>query len=88
MSVAKRKPAMSRMSIYISEENRRRLDAIPRGEKTKLVNNALDGILSDLEKQRNFDKFLDEVRSIKPVKMRKSTEDMLRELRKTGTIEP
>ena len=88
MSVAKRKPAMSRMSIYISEENRRRLDAIPRGEKTELVNKALDGVLGDLEKKRNFDKFLDQIRSIKPVRMRKSSEEMLRELRETGTIEP
>ena len=88
MSVAKRKPAMSRMSIYISEENRRRLDSIPRGEKTELVNKALDGVLGDLEKKRNFGKFLDHVRSIKPVKMRKSSEEMLRELRETGTIEP
>lgn len=88
MTAPKRKPVMSRMSIYISEENRRRLDAVPRGEKTDLVNKALDGVLSDLEKKRNFGKFLDHVRSIKPVKMRKSSEEMLRELRETGTIEP
>jgi hypothetical protein len=88
MSVAKRKSAMLRMSIYISEENRRRLADVPRGEKTELVNKALDGVLSDLEKKRNFDDFLEMVRQIKPVKMRKSSEQMIRELRETGRIEP
>ena len=86
MSVAKRKPAMSRMSIYISEENRRRLDAVPRGEKTELVNKALDGVLSDLEKRRNFDAFLEMARNFPRVKAKKSVEEMLRELRETGDI--
>ena len=77
---------MSRMSIYISEENRRRLDEVPRGEKTELVNRALDGVLSDLEKQRNFDKFLEMARNFPRVKANKSVEEMLRELRETGNI--
>lgn len=87
MSAAKRKPAMSRMSIYISEENRRRLDGVPRGEKTELVNKALDGVLSDLEKKRNFDLFLEKARNFPRVKSQKSVEEMIRELRETGEIQ-
>ncbi len=86
MTAPGRKPAMSRMSIYISEENRRRLDAVPRGEKTELVNKALDGVLSDLEKRRNFDAFLEMARNFPRVKAKKSVEEMLRELRETGDI--
>lgn len=87
MPAPKREAAMSRMSIYISESNRRRLDAIPRGEKTELVNKALDEALSEIEKQKNFDDFLRMVKAIKPVKMHKNSEEVLRELRETGTIE-
>jgi hypothetical protein len=87
MSVAKRKSAMSRMSIYISESNRRRLDGIPRGEKTELVNKALDQALSEIERQKNFDTFLEMARNFPRIKMKKSSEDMLRELRETGDIE-
>ena len=88
MPAPKREPAMTRMSIYISEINRRRLEAIPRGEKTELVNNALDTALGEIERRKNFGEFMEMVKAIKPVKMRKSSEDMIRELRETGTIEP
>ena len=74
------------MSIYISEDNRKRLDRVPRGQKTKLVNQALSQVLTALENSENFDAFLGKIRSIKPVAASKSSEAMTRELRKTGAI--
>lgn len=86
MPTTKSEPSKSRMSIYVSEANRRRLARIPRGKKTLLVNQALAQVLTDLEKQENFDVFLKKINEIKPVAASKSSEEMVRELRETGTI--
>ena len=88
MSLAKKTEPKARMSIYISAENQRRLARVPKGVKTTLINDALSNALSEMEKQENFGKFLETVRSIKRVKAPKSSEDMIRELRETGTILP
>ena len=87
MPAPKSEAPMSRMSIYITEPNRRRLAAIPRGQKTELVNEALDKVLSDIEKRKNFDKFLEDARNFPRVKYKKSSEEMIREVRETGDIQ-
>ena len=87
MPVTKTEAPMSRMSIYISEPNRRRLAKVPRGKKTELVNKALEDVLSAMERREHFDAFLDDVRNIKRVRTAKSSTEMIRELRETGAIE-
>ena len=84
MPAPKPETPMSRMSIYISEPNRRRLAKIPRGQKTELVNRALEDALVAMERRENFDSFMDEVKKIKRVRTAKSTTEMLKELRETG----
>jgi hypothetical protein len=86
MSLARKAAPKARMSIYVSEENRKRLARIPKGLKTTLVNDALSQALTTMEKQDNFGNFLDAVREIKRVKISKSSEEMVRELRKTGSV--
>ena len=81
MPAPKSEAPMSRMSIYITEPNSRRLAAIPRGQKTELVNEALDKVLSDIEKRKNFHEFIDEISKIKRVKVERSISDMIKELR-------
>ena len=78
--------AKSRMTIYVSDENRRRLSRVPRGRKTDVINDALGRALDALEKSENFDGFLASVRAIKPARATKSSVDMTQELRATGTI--
>lgn len=84
MPVSKPEAPMSRMSIYISEPNRRRLAKIPRGQKTELVNKALEDALVAMERRENFDSFMDEIKAIKRVRTAKSSTEMLKELRETG----
>ena len=88
MSLAKKTASKARMSIYVSAENQRRLARVPKGAKTALINDALSNALSEIDRQENFGKFLETVRSIKRVKAPKSSEDMIRELRESGTILP
>jgi hypothetical protein len=88
MTVARKVEAKARMSIYISDENRIRLARVPKGMKTTLVNEALSQALTTMEKEENFDAFLKAVRAIKRVKAAKSSEEMVQELRETGTIVP
>jgi hypothetical protein len=84
MPISKPEAPMSRMSIYISEPNRRRLAKVPRGQKTELVNKALEDALVSMEQRENFDSFMDEVKAIKRVRTAKSSTEMLKELRETG----
>ena len=74
------------MSIYISEANKKRLARIPRGRKTSLVNEALARLLTELEKQEGCD-VSRKIREITPVTTSKTSEEMVKELRETGTIE-
>lgn len=78
--------AKSRMSIYISEANRRRLARVPRGMKTEIVNEALARVLTDLERRENFDAFLEKIRNIPRVSAPARSEEMVRRLRETGEI--
>ncbi len=84
MLVSKPEAPMSRMSIYISEPNRRRLAKVPRGQKTELINKALEDALVSMERRENFDSFMDAVKAIKRVRTAKSSTVMLKELRETG----
>jgi hypothetical protein len=84
MPVSKQQSPMSRMSIYISEPNRRRLAQIPRGQRTDLVNKALEDALVAMERRENFDVFMAGVKVIKRVRTEKSSTEMLNELRGSG----
>jgi hypothetical protein len=88
MALARKAEAKARMSIYINAENRTRLAKVPKGLKTALINDALSQVLTAMEQQDKFDNFLDTVRSIQPVKASKSSEEMIRALRESGSVIP
>jgi hypothetical protein len=88
MALRQKADVKARMSIYVSAENRRRLANVPKGLKTTLINDALSQVLTAMEKQVNFDSFLESVRSIQPVKVSESSEKMVRALRETGLAGP
>ncbi len=81
------KQEKTRTSVYITEENRRRLAKIPRGEKTRLINEALDDALTELDRKVAYGKFVESLKTLKRVKSKKTSEELVRELRETGTIE-
>ncbi len=70
-----------RMTLYLTQENRERLDRIPRGQKTALMNKAIANALEEIEREENGQKFLKMLASIKPVKSEYSSEQMVRMLR-------
>ena len=70
-----------RMTLYLTQENRERLDRIPRGQKTALMNKAIANALEEIEREENGQKFLKMLDSIKPVKSEYSSEQMVRMLR-------
>lgn len=70
-----------RTTLYLTQENRKRLDRIPKGQKTDLMNRAIAKALEELEREENANKFLNMVASIKPVKTKYSSEEMVRMLR-------
>jgi hypothetical protein len=80
------KQEKTRTSIYITEANRKRLAKVPRGQKTKLINKALDKVLSELERKAAMAEFIERAKTTKKVKSTRSSEDMIYELRTTGTI--
>lgn len=70
-----------RTTLYLTQENRARLNRIPRGKKTELMNKAIANALEELEREENSQKFLDMVAQIEPVKAKYSSEKMVRMLR-------
>lgn len=70
-----------RMTLYLTQENKERLDRIPRGQKTDLMNKAIANALEEIEREENGQKFLKMLASIKPVKSEYSSEQMVRMLR-------
>ena len=69
-----------RMTLYLTQENRERLDRIPRGQKTALMNKAIANALEEIEREENGQKFLKMLASIKPVKSEYSSEGKEQEL--------
>lgn len=74
-------PNKIRTTLYLTQENKRRLDRIPRGQKTALMNKAIANALIELERQENAQKFLTLIATIQPVKTTYSSEEMVRMLR-------
>lgn len=70
-----------RTTLYLTQENKKRLDRIPRGQKTALMNKAIADALTELERQENAQKFLKMLATIKPVKTAYSSEEMVKMLR-------
>ncbi len=67
--------------MYLTQENRERLDRIPRGQKTALMNKAIANALEEIEREENVQKFLQMLSDIQPVKTEHSSEHMVRMLR-------
>jgi hypothetical protein len=86
MARARKPEAKARISIDLSAENRKRLASVPKGLKTTLINDALSQVLTAIERRESFDSFLDSVRSIQPVKVSKTSEEMVRALRESGSV--
>lgn len=70
-----------RTTLYLTQENKKRLDCLPKGQKTALLNKAIADALSELEREENAQKFLKMLATIKPVKTAYSSEEMVRLLR-------
>jgi len=70
-----------RTTLYLTQENRARLNRIPRGKKTELMNKAIANALEELEREENSKKFLEMIAEIEPVKPKYSSEEMVRMLR-------
>lgn len=71
-----------RTSVYLTAENRQRLDDIPRGEKTAFINQALDDALDKLEKRsESYSDLMKRVKAFQGIKPSKPSEVLIRELR-------
>ena len=70
-----------RTTLYLTQENRERLERIPRGLKTDLMNKAIARVLEELEREENAKQFINMIASIEPVKAKYSSEEMVRMLR-------
>ncbi|BCG65103.1 MAG: hypothetical protein methR_P2918 [Methyloprofundus sp.] len=70
-----------RTTLYLTQENKQRLDRIPRGQKTALMNRAIANALKELEQKENNKKFLVMIADIEPVKAELSSEEMAKLLK-------
>ena len=72
----------TRTSVYLTDSNRRRLDQIPRGAKTALINEALTKALDEAEREAGaYADLMARLKALKPVKPSRASEVLLRELR-------
>jgi uncharacterized protein YerC len=70
-----------RMTVYLTQENKKRLDRIPREQKTALINKAIANTFAEYEREEAMQNFLNTLATIKPVKTVYSSEAMVRMLR-------
>jgi hypothetical protein len=80
MTTALREP-VERVTVYLTPQNRRRLANLQRGEKTKTINEALNHVFEQEEKQRYFEEFMNTVKNTQPVTPLVSGVDTVRMLR-------
>jgi transposase len=53
MQISENETTKYRTTFYLTEENKKLLDQIPRGNKTALINEALSRLLKDMEREKN-----------------------------------
>lgn len=70
-----------RTTVYLTQENKKRLDRIPRAQKTALINKAIANTFAEREREEAMQNFLKTLATIKPVKTVYSSEEMVRMLR-------
>lgn len=75
------KQSKIRTTLYLTQKNRERLDLIPRGKKTALMNKAIANALDYLEREENSQKFISMIQQIEPVTADYSSEEMVRLIR-------
>jgi len=75
-----------RTTLYLTVENKEKLDRIPRGQKTALMNQAIAVALQALERKKNSETWLQMITDIEPVSTEMSSEMMLRNLRENKIL--
>ena len=70
-----------RTTLYLTKENKRLLDGIPRGKKTELMNKAIANAFAELEREKNSKNFVEKMAAIQPVVSEYSAVDMVNMLR-------
>lgn len=76
-----RQEEVERTTVYLTPRNRQRLADLRRGEKTKVLNEALDRVFSEGEERKEFLKFLESAKNFSRVKPNMPSEQVLRMLR-------
>ena len=72
-----------RTTLYLTKENRKKLDMIPKGQKTELMNYAIAKVLHELEREKLKQEILESLSSPNTgEKVTVSTQDALQNIRK------
>lgn len=81
-ALADDKSAKFKTTLYLTESNRRRLDKLNRGNRTKLINQAIAEKLEEIEKENAKEKLLKSLKNRKTTPSNGvSTQGALREIR-------
>lgn len=76
------KTAKFKTTLYLTENNRKQLDQLNRGSRTKLINQAIAEKLADLQREKLKEKLLDSLENSASVPSNGVlTEDALHEIR-------
>ena len=80
--------AKFRTTLYLSDENRDRLEAIPKGQRTMVINHAIAAELDKLEREQNKQELTSMLHSLKPIKSNEPVARSLEKIRseRTSTI--
>lgn len=70
-----------RTTVYLTQENKKRLDRLPRAQKTAFINKAIANTFAEREREEAVQNFLNTMATIQPVKTVYSSEKMVRMLR-------
>lgn len=72
-------------TFYLSEENKKFLEELGKGEKTKAVNEAIAKFFVDRKREQEMKKFYKLIDNIKPVKSNEPLVDTIRKMREERT---
>lgn len=81
MNQVNRQQTSYRTSLYLTKNNRHRLNAVPKGQRTQLISQAIEEKLTALERERVQAELLTAIANIQPVKRDESFEQTIRRAR-------
>jgi len=87
MTISTNKDRKIRTTLYLTLENKKRLERIPRGKRTLVINQAIAHTLKQMDRQETKKSLLKALNNIQPIQSHEPVEKTIRNARQERLVQ-